>query len=120
MRSFFQQQPGFCLRLLRGLAAFFFSFRAKSQLDNQSSKHSNSHQPGFLTLIEGLNEERKLKNPVAPSRPNNNKSYPYFPKIHTQETVFFYSCQGMQRSILVKTPGFGENLVLSSLLKSTT
>jgi hypothetical protein len=62
MRSFFQQQPGFCLRLLRGLAAFFFSFRAKSQLYNQSSTHSNSHQPRFLTLIEGLNEVRELKN----------------------------------------------------------
>jgi hypothetical protein len=70
MRSFFEQQPGFCLRLLRGLAAFFFSFRAKSQLYNQSSTDSNSHQPGFLTLIEGFNEERKLKNPVAPSRTN--------------------------------------------------
>ncbi len=34
MRSFFQQEPGFCLRLLRGLAAFFFWFRAKSQLYN--------------------------------------------------------------------------------------
>jgi len=70
MRSFFQQQPGFCLRLLRGLAAFFFSFRAKSQLYHQLSTHSNSHQPRFLTLIEGLNEERGLKNPVAPSRTN--------------------------------------------------
>jgi hypothetical protein len=120
MRSFFQQQPGFCLRLLRSLAAFFFSFRAKSQLYNQSSTHSNSHQPRFLTLIEGLNEVRDLKNPVAPSRTNNNKCYPNFPKIHAQETMLFYSDQGMQRSILVKTPGFGENLVLSSLLKSTT
>jgi hypothetical protein len=70
MRSFFQQEPGFCLRLLRGFAAFFFSFRAKSQLYNQSSTHSNSHLPGFLTLIEGLNEERKLKKPVARSRTN--------------------------------------------------
>ena len=138
MRSFFQQQPGFCLRLLRDLTAFFFSFRAKSQLYNhinsgctpydvdcwlltvdcwlltvdcwlltvdcesnnwklrwdrwrlvktlhelpyilsfrcsrkryQSSRHSNSHQPVFFTLIEGLNEERGLKNPVAPSRTN--------------------------------------------------
>ena len=67
MRSFFQQEPGFCLRLLRGLAAFFFSFRAKSQLYNQSSTHSNSHQPGFLTLIKSLNEERGLKNPVDES-----------------------------------------------------
>ena len=48
----------------------FFSFRAKSQLYNQSSTHSNSHQPGFLTLIEGLEEERGLKNPVAPSKAN--------------------------------------------------
>jgi len=70
MRSFFEQQPGLCLRLLRGLAAFFFSFRAKSQLYNQSSTDSNSHQPGFLTLIESFNEEGKLKNPVAPSRTN--------------------------------------------------
>jgi len=69
MRPFFQQQPGFCLRLLRGLAALFL-FRAKSQLYNQSSTHSNSHQPGFFTLIEGLNEERGLKNPVAPSKTN--------------------------------------------------
>jgi hypothetical protein len=64
MRSFFQQQPGFYLRLLRGLAAFFFSFWAKSQLYNQSSTHSNSHQPRFLTLIEGLNEVISI--PVAP------------------------------------------------------
>ena len=133
MRSFFQQEPGFCLRLLRGLAAFFFSFRAKFQLYNhinsgytvrdgewsvgssplgnvelltltlsfpsnrkryQSSTHSNSHQPGFLTLLEGLNEVRGLKNPVAPSRTNNNKCYPYFQKIHTQETVFFTLVKG--------------------------
>jgi hypothetical protein len=70
MRSFFQQQPGFCLGLLRGLVAFFFSLRAKSQLYNQSSTHSNSHQPRFLTLIDGLNEEMGLKNPVDPSRTN--------------------------------------------------
>jgi hypothetical protein len=68
MRSFFQQEPGLWLRLLRGLASFFF--RGKFQLYNQSSTHSNSHQPGFLTLTEGLNEERGLKNPVAPSRTN--------------------------------------------------
>jgi len=38
---------------------------------------------------------------------------------YTPKKPFFYSGQGIQGSILVKTPGFEENFVLSSLLKST-
>ena len=40
-----------------------------------------------------------------------------FPKNTHPRNRFFYYCQGIKRSILVKTPGFGENLVLSSLLQ---
>ncbi len=53
MRSFFQQEPGFCLRLLRGLTAFFSRFG-----QNLNFTISHRHRR-TLTLINRTFETRR-------------------------------------------------------------
>jgi len=70
---------------------------------------------------EGAEEEKREMNNSDPNGFDITiiNVIPISQKYTPKKQFFFYSGQGMQRSILVKTPGFGENLVLSSLLKST-
>jgi hypothetical protein len=70
---------------------------------------------------EGAEEEKREMNNSAPNGFDITiiNVIPISPKYTPKKPYFFYFSQGIERSILVKTPGFGENLVLSSLLKST-